>query len=119
MGSISDYIGQHCDTGGYDANQRHNGDGTHETRTHSLERNRQQAGRTSRMEDGQHYESKFYSPGPDSGFKTTINRGRVGNERGGDQAMSVGTVHTSALTVNEYGAGPTPGIVTGNNRGVG
>lgn len=111
MGSISDYIGQHTQSYSEDANQRHSPAGGG--------RNRQQAGRLPRAEDGQHYATSFYTPGDSSGFKSSIKESaRVGHTSGGEQAMSVHGVHTTVMTEHVDGAGPTPGIVTGNNKGV-
>ena len=72
MGSISDYIGQHTQSYSEDANQRHSPSGGG--------RNRQQAGRLPRAEDGQHYATSFYTPGESSGFKSSIKESaRVGH----------------------------------------
>lgn len=70
--------------------------------------------------DGQHYSRSYYAPGVESGMRSVIPRNaRVGHDSGGEQQMRVPAVKATVLTEHEYGAGPTPGIVTGDNKGVG
>jgi len=70
--------------------------------------------------DGQHYSRSYYAPGVDSGQRSVIPvNARVGHDSGGEQQDRVPAIKPTVLTQYEYGAGPTPGIVTGDNKGVG
>lgn len=124
MGLISDYIKHGADRGDYrDPAQRHNGDGTRDVAVHSVMNptvsSGRTAGRTPRSQDGQHYVTSWYSPGPQSGMKSKIaDNAQVGMKSSRESAVSVGVVPMTSMTQCVDGAGPTPGIVTGNNKGV-
>lgn len=119
MGSISDICGQHHSGPHFDRNQQRSG-----RMPHSVNGGRSPgAGNADDLlggSDGQHYSRSYYAPGTDSGQKSVIpGRGRVGHDSGGEQQLRVPAVKAQVMVENEYGAGPTPGIVTGDNKGVG
>lgn len=119
MGTISDICSQHHTGPHFDKNQQRSG-----AMPTSVNGGRSAgAGNADDLlggSDGQHYSKSYYAPGTDSGQRSVISRsGRVGHDSGGEQQMRVPAVRTQVLVQNEYGAGPTPGIVTGNDKGVG
>ena len=70
--------------------------------------------------DGQHYSRSYYAPGVESGMRSVIPRdARVGHDSGGEQQMRVPAVKATIMTQHTEGWGPTPGIVTGDDKGVG
>lgn len=119
MGSISKYCGQSYSQPHFDPNQQRSKDMPHSVN----------GGRTARAgnaddllggSDGQAYSRSYYAPGVESGQRSVIpERGRVGHDSGGEQQMRVPAVKATVLTEHELGWGPTPGIVTGDNKGVG
>lgn len=119
MGCISDICAQHHTQPHFDKNQQRSG-------RMPVSVN---GGRTARAgnaddllggSDGQHYSGSYYTPGVESGQRSVISRNaRVGHDSGGEQNTRVPAVKTQVMTEYEFGWGPTPGIVTGDNKGVG
>lgn len=119
MGSISDICGQHHTQPHFDPNQQRSG-------RMPVSVNGGRTGRAGNADDllggsdGQHYSRSYYAPGIESGQRSVIPRdARVGHDSGGEQQMRVPPVSPKVLVQHTDGWGPTPGIVTGDDKGVG
>ena len=127
MGIISDYIGQsvgrqtgyrdHAQSRGVSGDP-HSAGAEYDARNSTMGSARS-AGRTSAGDDGQRRSTSFYAPGMESGMRAYIPENhRVGQLSGAEQRQMVGICHPNVMTEHTEGAGPTPGVVTGDNRGV-